>query len=498
MNTEGFEKLHKLSFSTPSLFVTLAILSFTVTLMHILNLGVLNFLAFSIILLLLKPVLRIKFNLNRYLFFLTFISISTLLTNAISRYLNVNPSGIFVAFVTTTVLYYMAEAEIIEVLVASFVASFVFYPNPATIVGVFFGIIFINFMNKNINGYNLRLCFKSFLLSWLTNDPSYFESFLKRHAKSFKGWIKCLRIGNVKLVTTSFHPGPMRNIGGARLVERINSLKDTVFLHSPTDHSLNPASAEDVDKLISSIVCDGIEIKPMKPFDLESENYVLTVFPFDKVRLMFVSGKNCLDDLPYELNVDRAIVVDAHNAYCTSFKPNVEELKELVKKGMEFKSEFCNVKYAFKKFRVETRSICGSVAVLLLDYGFERYAIVVIDGNNVKLEFRREVEEFCAKRGFKAIVASTDNHSKTGISTKFTYLPVGSDERDRVIFDILEKCFKLNFEDCNVSFSKRDVVIDVVGEDFCKFINEAEKMSVSIAKLYFALLATSFALSIIL
>ena len=498
MNTEALERLHRIAFSTPNLFTTVIILSFSFFIIYELNFGVLNFTAFSIALALFIPILGIKFDIKRYSFFVAFISISSILINALSRYLNTNPVGIFVAFITTTVLYFTSEAETLKVSIASSVESLLLYPNVATILGVLLGIIFIKFLSKEINGYNVRLYFKRFLLSWLTGDPSYFEEVLKKRATSFRGWIKCLKIGKVKLVTTSFHPGPMRNIGGARLVERINSIENAVYLHSPTDHSLNPASANDVERLIDSIDCDDVKLKPMKPFDLESDNYILRVFPFDKIRLMFIVGKKCIDDLPYDLNVDNAVIVDAHNAHCEDFKPNLEELKELVNRGLEFESEPCEMKYVFKKFRVETNSICGSVAVLLLDYGFERYAIVVVDGNNVKLEFRKEIEDFCAKRGFKAIVASTDNHSKTGISTKFTYLPVGSDERDRVIFEILEECFKLNFEDCDVYFAKRDVEIDVVGKSFCRFIDEVGRFGLSVTKLYFALLAMSFALSIIL
>ncbi|WP_457548966.1 DUF2070 family protein [Archaeoglobus sp.] len=498
MNTEALERLHRIAFSTPNLFTTMIILCLSFLIIYELKFGILNFIAFSIALALFVPILNTKFNLRRYSFFIAFVSVSTILINTLSKYINTNPVGIFIAFITTTVLYFTSEAEVIKVSIASSVESLLLYPNVATILGVLLGIIFIKFMNREINGYNVRLYFKRFLLSWLTNDPSYFEDVLKSEAVRFKGWVKCLRIGKAKLVTTSFHPGPLRNIGGAKLVERINSIENAVFLHSPTDHSLNPVSADEVEKIIASICCNDVKLKPMKPFDLESDNYILRVFPFDKVRLMFVIGKNCIDDLPYDLNVDGAMVVDAHNAHCEVFRPNLKELKELVRKGIELERELCEMKYAFRKFRVETNSICGSVAILLLDYGFERYAIVVVDGNNVKLGFRKEIEDFCAKKGFKAIVASTDNHSKTGVNTKFTYLPVGSDERDRVIFEMLEECFKLNFEDCDVYFAKREVEIDVVGEKFCRFIDEVGRFGLKVAKLYFSLLSISFALSIIL
>ena len=152
MNTEALERLHRIAFSTPNLFTTVIILSFSFFIIYELNFGVLNFTAFSIALALFIPILGIKFDIKRYSFFIAFISISSILINALSKYFNTNPVGIFVAFITTTVLYFTSEAETLKVSIASSVESLLLYPNVATILGVLLGIIFIKFLNREING----------------------------------------------------------------------------------------------------------------------------------------------------------------------------------------------------------------------------------------------------------------------------------------------------------------------------------------------------------
>jgi len=499
MRTEGLEKLHRITFSTPKILTSLTILGLFLLLAYRFKIGILNFVVFSSILAVSIPILKVKFDLRRYTFFLAFVSLAVILIDIISKPLNTNPiAGIFVAFVSTTVLYFTSESNLIKTGIASLLMSMSISPTPLTVLGTLMGFLFVEAMDRDFDGFNVRKYFKSFLLSWLTDNPHYFEEVLKERATDFKGWIKFLKFGDIKLVTTSFHPGPIRNIGGARLVNAINSMENAFYLHSPTYHALNPVSYEEVEKIIRSIDFNGEKVIPMKPYEIESERYVLRVFPFDKVKLMFIIGKECIDDLPYELNVDNAIVVDSHNAHCKNFRPNVEELRRLIKEGLKRKTEFCKLRYAFKKFEVETNSICGSVSILLLDYGFERHAIIVFDGNNVDLEFRKEIEKFCKMHGFKATVASTDNHSKTGVSTKFTYLPVGSDNNDRVIFELLKDVFTLDFKECEIEFGKRDVVVKVVGEDFCRFVSSVSSFGVKISNLYFVLLITAFGLSLIL
>ncbi len=495
MNTKDLERLHRIAFSTPSILKSLPLLIVSFFLIYTLNLNIVNFVFFAVLLAILTPLLKAKFETARYTFFVTFVTLSSILSDSISKVIGSSPNGVFVAFLTSTVLYFVSDSGTIKTLIASTLLSLTLYPKVETLLGIILGVAFILTMDRDFYGYNLKECFKSFLLSWLTNDPNYFERILLRKAEEVRGWVRCLKVGKAKIVTTSFHPGPIRNVGGARLVKMVNSIENAFYLHSPTDHSMNPASSEEVEKIVKSIPCNGIKLSPMEPFEVHGERYTLTVFPFDKLRLIFVSGRECIDDLPKELNIRSAVVIDAHNAHCENFEPDLRELRDLIEKSLRIKTKSCKLKCLFKKFRVETNSICGSVAILVLDYTNCRYVVVAFDGNNVKLEFRREIERFCEERGFKAIVASTDNHSKTGITTKFTYLPVGSDERDRVVFKFLEECLKGKTEDCEISFGEREVRVKVAGEKFCKFIERAGVYGLKVAIAYLSLLTLSFILS---
>ncbi|RLI86619.1 MAG: hypothetical protein DRP01_03835 [Archaeoglobales archaeon] len=497
MKVEGLEKLHRITFSIPSAFTSFAALA---TILIVANklIDILRFSVFSIALAISIPILNVKFDLKKFMFLLTFFAFSIVLMRATSDLLKTNPvAGIFVSFTLLTVLYFTSESNLIEVTLISSLISLSISTTPLIVLGVLMGVLFVKVMDREFDGFNMGKYFKGFLLTWLTDDPRFFEDVLKERSVEFEGWVKCMRFGDARLITTSFHPGPMRNVGGARLVCEINSMDNTFYIHSPTNHALDPVSREEVERIMRSVDCRGESLLPMKPYDVEGERYVLRVFPFDKVKLMFIVGKECIDDLPYDLNVDGAVVVDSHSAYCKDFEPDILELKSLIDRGLNVKCEPCKLRYAFKKFNVETKSMCG-VAVLILDYCNEKHVIVIFDGNNVDLKFRREIEDFCKKNGFKAVVASTDNHSKTGISTKFTYLPVGYDKRDNVIFEILRECFKLKTEDCEVKFSKRDVTARVVGEEFCKFISHVDRSCIWMSALYLTLLTTSFLLSLLI
>jgi putative membrane protein len=512
MNTESIESLHSKTFTTPNLatslvlIVAILLISYPIFRFKLVYSCVVAF----ILLALYKPLLKMHMNFKRIAFFVAFLLLSILLLDAITYALrNRCASAVFLSFILLIVLYFASERDIkvvipLSVLFSTAITSLSAINLVSSLIGVLIGLIYLKYVDKDIRGFNVREYFKAFLLSWLSNSPRYFEDVLKKKATTFRGWVKCIAFGDVKLVSTSFHPGPMRNIGGARLVEKVISLGNAIYLHSPTGHELNPVSFEEVVKIVGAVKCSDVTLKPMKPFDLESDNYILRVFPFDRVRLMFFIGKNCLDDLPYELNeyaekFGEAIVVDSHNAHCRDFKPRLDELRSLIRRAFEVRTDYCNVEYYYKSYPVETETICGVVEVLLLKYHKQKHLILMIDGNNIDLNFRKRIEEFCRKWGYIATVISTDNHSKTGIQAKIGYKPIGLDEKDEVVFKLLEDCFKsAEFRSCEITYSKRFVDVRVTGRDFCVFVSEVGSFGFKALRLFLALLVSTALLSIIL
>jgi len=511
MNTGGIEYLHSKSFTTPSLWSLISAIALILVISY--PLGQFNQTLYTTVvsfstLTVLRFVLKMHLNVRRILLYVLFTLVTILALNTISESLIGKNAlvQIFTSFVAVSIFHFVSERKFAFTIALPFSMLITKDFRGYSLIGFALGLAYLLYLNRNIRGFNVSEYFKSFLLSWLSDDPQHFERVLEKNGRIFKGWVKRLNIGDLTLVTTSFHPGPMRNIGGSKLVGRVFS-NNAVYLHSPTGHELNPVSGKDVEKIIATLqsIPKGKKLEPMKPFDIEGRKFLLRVFPFEDFRLMFVIGKECIDDLPYELNdfagrFGESIVVDSHNAYCKRFKADVSELKYLIEKAFEIETEQTGLRYTFKSYRLETQTICGNVVVILLDYKDEKHAIVVIDGNNINIDFRKRLEGLCSEWGYKATIVTTDNHSKTGIQAKVGYKPVGFDERDEHLFDILEDCFKsAEFVDCDgVFFEKKKVDVKVVGKDFCLFVTDAGVFGSKALKIYFALLFLSALLSIFL
>jgi len=533
MDVSLMEKFYSKLFSTPKEIVSTSVLAISIILASILNgyasFFMLRYVSFAVttfltLLLIQKPI-KLAFNRKRLLFLvmavLTFIEIFDLLFVHIFGKDLIILSPACLTALLTIVFYFTSEASVLGCVLSSLLLSAMLYPfsyvfsfkvvhrtlaySITSLLGTFLGGVYLKFLDKDYDFFNVRRYLKAFLLFWLTCNPEYFERELKKIGENFVGWVKCIRIGSAKLVTTSFHPGPLRNIGGGRLVETLMERDGVMYLHSPVGHELNPVDFESVKKISDALNCDKLKLEPRRPFELEGENYILRVFPFDKVRLMILIGKNMSDDLPFELNglVGEDMLVEAHSAHDPNFdfEGVLNEIRDLIEKSKDIDSERAELKYFFRRIRRETRNICGWIALLLLDYGMERHAILMLDGNNVDLNFRRELESYLLSKGFVPTIVSTDNHSKTAVSPKIGYKPVGADDEDRrVVYDFLKSTLSnVKFERCDVYYGYNEVEVKVMGKTFFELVEKAfREIGEKAVYLFFSVIAVQFLVSVLL
>ena len=436
--------------------------------------------------------LRLKFTPRRVLF----LSLLTTILGMSSFVISGSFSGSFFLFLA--VMHFCSERGFIPAAAVSSIPYLIL--EPGSIVSILISsalfYLFLKLMEVRIKNSTMREFAERFVKFWLTEEAKYAEEILLRNSEEFEGRVKCLRMNDFRLVSTDFHPGPFRDVGGARLVNLFD-LPNTVYIHSPTFHGRDPVSEEDVLRIREALSCDGIELKPMRPFELESENFRVYCLPFDKKRLIFVSGKERIDDFIVE---SENFVVDCHNAnfFGDLEAEEVREIEQLVRKAEVMHSEPSNnVKGAFVKISAETDSISRYVSAVLLDYGSLKYAIVVFDSNNVEPQFREMVERRFSELGFTAIVCSTDNHSKTGIRVKESYRPAGGSKRDKELFEqLLEACKKAEFESVDFRYSESLVRAKVLGS----LGDEIEKLSGRAGKyvyLFFVFIFLSWLLAIV-
>lgn len=404
--------------------------------------------------------LKLRFNLKRVLFLSILVSMLSFASFKISG----SFSGSFFLFLA--VIHFCSERGFIPAVLVSALPFLIVDPSsfPVIFISSVIFYIYLKLMDIKIKNSTMREFVESFVKFWLTNDPSYAEEILIKNSEVLNGRIRCVKINNFKLISTDFHPGPFRNVGGAKLVDSLD-LPETVYLHSPSSHERNPVSGEDVEKIRNALNCNETKIFPFKPFELESENFRVFCMPFDRIKLIFVSGKKRIDDFVID---SKNFVVDCHNANFFG-DLNIEEIKEiekLVRTAENTRSEpISEVSGAFVKINAETESISRYVSAILLDYGFARYAIVVFDSNNILPEFRKIVEEKFLEIGFRAVVCSTDNHTKTGINVKESYKPAGAVSEDhKLLKTLIEKCKNTKYEKLSFSYGESVVSVRILGD----------------------------------
>lgn len=405
------------------------------------------------------PILKLKFNLKRIFFLSILVSILSFLSFAISGTF----AGSFFLFLV--VIHFCSERGFIASIFVSAMPFAVLQPTsiPVLLISAIFFYIYLRLMNVKIGRSSMREFVESFVKFWLTNEPKYAEDILVKNSEIFEGRVKCLKLNDFKLISTDFHPGPFRNVGGAKLLNLLD-FPNSIYLHSPSSHERNPVSEEDLIRIRNSLRCDTVELAPMRPFELESKNFKVFCFPFDKIKMIFVSGKRRLDDFLLD---SKNFIVDCHNAnfYGDLEIEEIREIEELVKKAENTISEPVGaVKGSFLKINVETESISKYVSAILLDYGFAKYAIVVFDSNNIDPDFRGIVEKRFQELDFRAIVCSTDNHLKTGIKVKESYKPAGGCKDDFIILEkLIEKIRTVEFEKVSFRYGESFVKVRILG-----------------------------------
>ncbi len=433
-----------------------------------------------------KKLIGLNFNLKRTVF----LALLIILLGFISLKAFRSFSGAYFLFLA--VLYFCSERGFIPSAISSSVPFLILDPSSAFVLAIsaltFF--LYLRFLNFGLD-LNLRDYVKGFVKFWLTDDPRLLEKVLSKDSETFEGRVRCLRIGNAKLISTDFHPGPFRNLGGSKLVELLD-FPNSVYLHSPSAHTRDPTTEEDVLAIKNSLDCNGEKIDAMKPFEIEGKNFKVFCFPFDKIRLIFVSGKRRIDDFIVE---SENFVVDCHNANFQgelSFE-EIEEIKELVKRAEKIESEKAILKSGFVKTEFSSDSIVRYLAAVILDYGEDKFAIVVFDSNNVELDFREKVEKMFSQFGYKAIVCSTDNHRKTGAKVRESYKPAGSCLEDyEAVEKLLNSCKNLELAEVDLSYSERRVKIRVLGKILEKLGKVEKKANFYIAVFFLLIILNLF------
>lgn len=516
IDNHSIERFYSKMFTTPEKRISVVIGLVTITLASIIN-GIASEVFFAqryffiglfviICFLISKSYIGLAFN-NRRVFFLSlillisievfdFIAIHVLQT----FYLIVVAPSAATALITIT-LYFTSKASERRVLFTSAFIFMIIYPvshlysfqvphrflayTLIVAAGIIISFLFIRFMDRDFRTFNLKKLLRSFILFWLTTNPKYFEKEISKAGFEQAGWTKCLLVGDTKVISTSFHPGPMRNIGGASMVQEVlEKFPGSMYLHSTAEHKDNPVSGEDVHNILNSVKCSGKKLVAHYPYEVNGDRFNLKVFPFSEMKLLIFSGKEVIDDLPSQINytaeqyLGEVMLVDGHNAYRENYDitdDDVVEIEQLIKKASTIETEKCDVKYFFYNQDIGNNNL-KHAAILFLKYGEDIHAILMLDGNNIDKNLREEFEKYGQDNGANLTVTTTDDHSRTGVSPKVGYRPVEDKEDRQKVYSFLQEAFrKMEFRKGDLYYSRSEVTARVMGRQFFEDTERAFK-----------------------
>lgn len=454
-------------------------------------------LALIALLLLFGRMLESGFNSRRTFFLSLFLLILIEISDIIAIHL-INPEFIIVspsviAFILTVTLFFTSEkfsySAPFLILLALYPVDYLFSFNAphrtiaytiSSFAGVIFGYLFIKYLER-FEMANIPELLKSFVLYWLKGKPEIFENTLKKYSRLYEGRVHLIKIKEWSIIAPEFHPGPFRDVGGAKLVSE--ALKHhSMFLHAVSTHLTNPVSGEEIERIVK-IDGDFRKTVFMKPFLVPGKKFMLKVYPAEDFTLLIIHGKERIDDIPQEVRLiaerffTNPVVIDAHNSYETRYQITPEDLAEiyfLIEEASKKKIEKCE---EFKAFyfseNYENERICGKLALLVMSFDGEYHGILMIDSNNMDKALRDYLVDLGREYGIDLDIVTTDNHSKTGVSPKIGYKPANLEDSEILESFIKKSLDNMNPVDADVGYSFKDVKARVMGEEFFKHMDLA-------------------------
>ncbi|WP_456370896.1 DUF2070 family protein [Geoglobus sp.] len=455
-------------------------------------------LALIVLLIVTGRVLKSGFNSRRIFFFALFMLLMVEIADVIAIHL-ISPELIVaspsaIAFMLSVGLYFTSERYSylapLAILALLYPVDYYFsFSAPHRTVayalssfsGVFLAYLFVSFMSRRAGRIVVSDILRDFVLYWLRGEPEIFERRIKMYSEVREARVHVIEADGVRIIVPEFHPGPFRDVGGAKLVGKSFDRYD-MFLHGISTHASNHATEEDVEAIVGASPVMELA-RPGKPYSVSGRRFRVKVYPFDTFALVIIHGKESIDDIPSEVReiaerfFRNPVIVDAHNAYMEGYELTPDDLAEiyiLLERASEIDPGRCEeFAVSFSAREYESSSVCGRLALLLMSFDGEKHGILMVDSNNMDRELREYLESVGKRYGVNLDIVTTDNHSKTGVSPKVGYRPAGVEDLQAIEAFLEESLKGAQFKSASVRFGFSDVRARVMGERFFREVEMA-------------------------
>jgi len=339
------------------------------------------------------------------------------------------------------------------------------YSSAICFISSFAFLSLINRVGKRIVNIPSLSIFKAFLLNWIADLNTPFEDILEELSVERDIEVSMLKFGNQKsetkvaIILPSVHPGPFKNIGSSFLPSMLKKAVEQKFncvacvplglLGHDLDLASHLQNQKIIDQTLKSLEdVETFEVGATPLVRVRNGFATVCCQIFGDVGLVtFSLAPKTTEDLPQELayyvnmvarnyGINSCMVVNAHNSINGFVEPQgvIESLKTAASLCLKE-----TVSASKKPFRVGASTILpknfslkdgmgpGGITSIVVEVGPQKFAYVIIDGNNLVSGLREKIISSLNELGFSGgEVLTTDTHSVNALTlTPRGYNPVG-------------------------------------------------------------------------
>jgi putative membrane protein len=430
--------------------------------------------------------------------------------------------------------------------------NLIFQYSTSFIVGIFFVIWAVIWSIKAdragrphvLSTFNLL---QAFLSAWTEQKGDKMEAIAEARAKdnhvtSYVMKFECNDVNQkeVCLVIPGVHPGPFKPVGGSNLPYELFRIfaGRALVVHSPSDHSLNIPSRNEMTKYLLSFSMPLVFTKGStctEPLQIKRGDFIVTGIAFGSVCLVILSTSSrgmedvpdrvssSLQDYASNLGFSKTLVVDSHNAIGGPLSANdqhdlivcAREILDKIKDsrqyrfGVGFASHYRRTwrndsnlgENIYQLYGMEDLGP-GGLAVIALEVMNKKYVIGWADSNNMESQVRDAVVSNLKSHGFYMLeVCTSDTHFTSGKRTRHGYYSLGTVTGTQQITDYFRELVAKSFADikeCSFSLLRIESNIKVMGKGQFDDYSKALDSSMSLTKIFLAISAAAALLMLLL
>ena len=358
-----------------------------------------------------------------------------------------------------------------------YVPLFIVFSLVVGLVATFTFLYFLDRMGTRTLGVRSLSLFRAFMLNWVANLNAPFEQLLEKLGEKrdvetcFLGFASAK--SKVIIAVPSVHPGPFKNIGSSLLPSLLKASLEkelncvACVPHGLLGHEFDLASQQQNQRIIEHAIASIRDLEASEarasPF-VKVTNGLATacceVFGRSAI-ISFTLAPRTIEDLPQELGLfvreeaERCglrlcAVVNAHNSIdgTAEMQESLDSLKDVaskcLQKAVTLKQRPFEVGAATvvpEEFTLEDGMGTGGITVVVVKYGEQKAAYVVIDGNNMISGLREEILSALNSIGVEeGEVFTTDTHSVSALIVGGQgYHPIGEVMDKRKLANYIEK-----------------------------------------------------------